>query len=384
MILSVFVRYLQNSLVAYGVSGNAIASNSEQLVEDFGLADSNAIRAPLVATLAVSYEPLTVHELLTLLAMRGLVTDGSEGTVLIRNGLSALASMLHHKPDRNGKEGYTLFHKSFQDHVLTTGRMARNIKLTKLAFAQAAIEPDRFPATSNYFYRWGIDHLIETDNLTEARAKLLDLNHIQRICELTEKGMMSFKIWPYWGRIDNDSTCRPLDGGGLTVSLGESVSADYLATVKRLDDTSHVSEKELESLRNVLSDILLSGYHTDIFLEVAKVSRGLHDRVLGHDHPSTFYSVVQLGRALFDSGKVEGARMLLQENLENCERIFGFEHSDSLSCAWALAQISPTEEKKLLECRVKEVAERVEGPQSFYLLCMEIADELDQSDVQEN
>jgi hypothetical protein len=380
MILCVLVRYFQTSLATYGGPGNATANNSEQLIEDFGLGDSNAIRAPLVATLAVAHEPLTEHEIVSLLALRGLVTDGSEGTELIRSGLSALASMLRRKPDRNGKEGYSLFHKSLRGHVLKTRTMARNIKLTKLALAQASMEPDKLPAVANYFYRWGIDHLIEADKLAEARVKLLDLNHMQRICELTEDGLFDFKIWPYWSHIDNDSTCRPGDGGGMMVSLSERVAEDYLAAAQKLDNTSNVSEKELESLRKVLSNILLPGAHTDIFLEIAKVSHGIHDRVLGRDHPNTFYSVVQLGRALSDNGKVEDARMLLQENLENCERIFGFEHSESLSCAWALAQISPTEEKELLECKVKEVAERVEGPESFYLLIMEIADELDQSD----
>jgi hypothetical protein len=95
MILSVLVRYLHKSLVTYGAPADAVTSNSEQLIEDFGLSDSKAIRAPLVATLALSYEPLTEHEILTLLVMRGLVADSSEGTVLIRNGLSALVSMLH-------------------------------------------------------------------------------------------------------------------------------------------------------------------------------------------------------------------------------------------------------------------------------------------------
>ena len=86
--------------------------NHEKLINGLGIGDLKFILTPLVALLAVTFEPLSLNEIESILKFRKIISDDEKGKKLVENGLSVIASMLRRAPDPEGEEGYTLFHYS--------------------------------------------------------------------------------------------------------------------------------------------------------------------------------------------------------------------------------------------------------------------------------
>jgi tetratricopeptide (TPR) repeat protein len=317
----------------------------ERLIEGFGIGDLRAVLTPLAATLAVAHEPLAEHEIVTLLTLRDIVSDGDSGTELIRSGLSALTSMLRRMPDPEGEEGFTLFHKSLRDHMLTTSTMADSIKLAQRAFAQAAMKPDDAPAITNYLYRAGVDHLIEADMLDEARARLLDLDHLQIMYKL---GKTNLKILQYWNRIGDESP-------------GDEYTAAVNSYAKQ-----QIRERGLEIVRDICSFCRFSGWYK-AGVNIAEISIELHEKILGSDSPQTLKNIDDLGSLLKDSGNLDAAEEIYRRVLKIREDKIGPECPATLICAnnlgLLLSKQGKINEAETLIRRTLEAQERNLGPE---------------------
>ena len=74
-----------------------------------------------------------------------------------------------------------LHHLSLREHILTTETMSYPVEQARKAFAKAAMSPDKEASISNYLYRTGVDHLLSNNQVDDARAKLLDLDHLDHM-----------------------------------------------------------------------------------------------------------------------------------------------------------------------------------------------------------
>ena len=68
-----------------------VYTRNEKLIDGLGVEDLKFILTPLVATLAVSYEPLSLKEIHCMLVFRKIVSNDENGIKLIENGLSAMS-----------------------------------------------------------------------------------------------------------------------------------------------------------------------------------------------------------------------------------------------------------------------------------------------------
>ena len=173
----------------------------EQLIDGLGIGDLKAVLTHLAATLAVALEPLADGEIVVFLTLRKLIPDDDTGRQLVAKGLAAMAPMLRRAPDPEGEEGFTLFHLSLREHILTTPTMAANVSTAKQAFAEAALEPEKEPSVTQYLYRTGVDHLIDAGMMEQAKQKLLEFDHLGKMLDLN---VAPKDIWRLWANLDDE------------------------------------------------------------------------------------------------------------------------------------------------------------------------------------
>jgi hypothetical protein len=167
----------------------------EQLIDGLGIGDLKAVLTHLAATLAVALEPLADQEIVVFLTLRKLIPDDDTGRQLVAKGLAAMAPMLRRAPDPEGEEGFTLFHTSLREHILTTPSMAANVSTSKQAFAEAALTPEKDPSVTQYLYRTGIDHLIDAGMMEQAKQKLLEFEHLGKMLDLNVAPKDILRLW---------------------------------------------------------------------------------------------------------------------------------------------------------------------------------------------
>ena len=138
-----------------------------------------------------------------MLVFRKIVSNDDNGIKLIENGLSAIASMIRQAPDPEGEEGYTLFHYSLREHILNSFEMTTNVKLAKDAFCELSMKPDDTPQLTNYLFRSGIDHFIDSRKFKIAGNALLNLYWLHSLFNL---GKTPSDINGYWLKLPITST----------------------------------------------------------------------------------------------------------------------------------------------------------------------------------
>ena len=204
--LPLYIKYVIGDVLSnkYRVlDGNEVLPDSlhsyhEQLLDGLGIGDLKYILTPLATLLAVSYEPLSLNEIQSIFIYRKIILNDEDGKKLIENGLSTIASMLRRSPDPEGEEGYTLFHYSLREHILKSAVMVTNVRTAKEAFCELALKPDDYPSLTNYLYRTGIDHLIDTGKLQEAGHALLNFDRLETLFAL---GKTPSDINGYWSKL---------------------------------------------------------------------------------------------------------------------------------------------------------------------------------------
>ena len=221
-----YVKYVIGDILSnhYRVlDGNEILPKSlhayhEKLIDGLGIGDLKFILTPLVATLAVSYEPLSLKEIHCMLVFRKIVSNDDNGIKLIENGLSAIASMIRQAPDPEGEEGYTLFHYSLREHILNSFEMTTNVKLAKDAFCELSMKPDDTPQLTNYLFRSGIDHFIDSRKFKIAGNALLNLYWLHSLFNL---GKTPSDINGYWLKLP--ITSQQIDASYLNLFKPEAL-----------------------------------------------------------------------------------------------------------------------------------------------------------------
>ncbi len=287
----------------------------ERLINGLGLSDLNAVLTPLAASLAVAKEPLAEHEIVASLVMNKVIPPGEVGRELVLKGLAALSPMLRRMPDPEGEEGFTLFHKSLRDHILTTATMASSVSIAQQCFANAAQEPEQFPSLTNYFYRTGIEHLLDNGRIDEARTQLLNLRHLSRMWGL---GKTNLEILQLWNRI------------------GDSDPAERYLEIAKSVYVVDIDEDSLQLLSRLADFMALAGWYR-YGVEVARMSFDGYGAVLGAEHLTTLKRLGNFAALLRKNGDFTGAEPLYRRKLDAHKRRLGVEHQSTLSSQHNLA-----------------------------------------------
>jgi len=96
--------------------------------------DRDLIRIPLHALLAVAMEPLCEEALAELLEEWHLPVQDEEGQALILRVLADSATVIRRAPTAEGKQGFTLFHHSYRQHVLESRSVWRTVQGARQVF----------------------------------------------------------------------------------------------------------------------------------------------------------------------------------------------------------------------------------------------------------
>jgi hypothetical protein len=152
----------------------------DRIVEEMG-DDLRATVPAVTALLALAAEPLPFEALRVLLADHELVgqPDGGE---LLAEALRHGNIMLREGPTAGGGLGYTLYHESFRQHLLTSERIRRSRNKARERLCRLAVgwrELDSGSAALAYALRFGLRHLVEASRLEEAVGLLLDWRFLE-------------------------------------------------------------------------------------------------------------------------------------------------------------------------------------------------------------
>ena len=137
----------------------SLSAYHEEHLRRCAVGDLHQVLTPIVALLAVVYEPLSLDILAALLRQRTLIPAGEEGVHLTQAGLAVLESMLHRQREEDGQISYTLHHHSLRQHIEESPHTRQAVATAREFLGDAAlrIRPD---AAAHYLYRYGIDHLV--------------------------------------------------------------------------------------------------------------------------------------------------------------------------------------------------------------------------------
>ena len=390
--LPLFVNYVTQDVQQgnYPLDGTAnlpkgLTAYHEKLIEGLGVGALKELLTPLVATLAMANEPLAEQEIITFLRLRDRIPDGEAGDKLVTKGLAAIASMLRRAPDPEGEDGYMLHHLSLREHILTTETMSYPVEQARKAFAKAAMSPDEEASISNYLYRTGVDHLLSNNQVDDARAKLLDLEHLGKMFKL---GKQNLDILQYWLKIGDDS-----QGQGYIETVNKYLERDlnennldvlenflqlcvdsgwYMVGVKIGETISKASKALLGSNHNktlnllgILAELYKNqGLYVDsenLFNEVLKFQKSN----LGDDHIDTLATIINLGELYNNTGEYEKAKILLQTASDKCKKILGKDHYYTLMAMHNLAltfdNLGKTEKAKKINTNILETRKKLLG-----------------------
>ena len=185
--LPIYVKYLVGDILKGQIepSGTAIIPPSlndyhEEQIRRCSVGDLHQVLTPLVATLAVAHEPLSVEQLASLLRRRSILTQesilpgGEDPLNLVRRGCARIAHMTRLALGAEGGYAYTLFHYSLREHILRSDYMFNAVDTARKTIADAALELGDDAATA-YLRRQGVRHLIEAGRYAKAVSLLHEL-----------------------------------------------------------------------------------------------------------------------------------------------------------------------------------------------------------------
>lgn len=170
----------------------------EVILTRYGIDDLHQVLTPLVATLAVAYEPLDERALHALLSFRTFVADDAEGLRLLRQALEIAATVLRRAPTPEAGTGFMPYHESFREHVaIHSNRMRQAITTARYSLAEAAAKqwtkPELAPLRP-YLFRSGIRHLVESGRGGAALALLTSCDYlVARIEESGENSVIALR-----------------------------------------------------------------------------------------------------------------------------------------------------------------------------------------------
>ena len=146
-----------------------------EVVGRLGISDIASDVPKIIAALALAKEPLTEIALAQILADTDEQSECEEFYLpAVSKAIPSIDSLLRLSPTPEDKLGYSLYHQSFRDFVLSEGStIARNVKKTHKIFCNLAAIWDELPADTgirNHLFRWGVRYALESgiEKQTEA------------------------------------------------------------------------------------------------------------------------------------------------------------------------------------------------------------------------
>ena len=145
----------------------------------------NQIVTPMAATLAVSHEPLSLSTLVYILHFSDLLPD-EDGQQLVRRALLALGGMLKRSQTPDGEEGYQLYHHSLRQHMQESQETRGALDTARQRLCKIIVRAleSRDWSASNYFLRYGVNHLTESDRWKDAAMVLSSPAFLERRSQL--------------------------------------------------------------------------------------------------------------------------------------------------------------------------------------------------------
>lgn len=159
----------------------SLAAYHEELLRRCNISSLHQVVTPLVATLAVAKEPLTVDILTALLRQRTLLSEGERGPQLVWQALSAVAPMLRRTHTPEGHEGYSLYHNSLREYMAVSEQTRDAVQTAHEALCQYCARWQEHG--SLYALRQYPDYLHEDGRQNELYLLLTDVAFIEARCE---------------------------------------------------------------------------------------------------------------------------------------------------------------------------------------------------------
>ena len=147
--LPIYVHYViedivNNRLTAFDESSvlpQSIQDYHHQLIDHLSLGGAWYVTPHLTALLAMAKEPLTAETLIDLLVRSYLLPPDRESEALVRSGLSALGSVISLDRTADEQEGFTIFHRSFRQHLISSQETRAPILLAQNNLCRLAESP---------------------------------------------------------------------------------------------------------------------------------------------------------------------------------------------------------------------------------------------------
>lgn len=342
----------------------------EDLIKGLGIGSLQQLLTPLVCLLAVAEDALSYEELQSLLVFWKVIPDTHEGSTLLQEGLSAIASLLKTevvKEQRNillemsmrsqreintsTTTSYTLFHSSLREHLLQSNTVKPTIASAKTIFAELA-ELKEFPIDlERYMYRYGVDHLISLRQTEAAKRRLLNLQDLYTYKHLGISFQKFYDWWnclggeqealeylkyidsidvnevevsycwspPFLSMIDLFNICVKYDWCRLGIPLGKKIlefcqSSHLLDHIDEWGFTEQLATLHAENADYASAEPLLSRVHEEKL------------RILGDEHSDTLYALSNLGLIHDHDGNYSEAEHIFRRCLTILERTLGAGH----------------------------------------------------------
>jgi hypothetical protein len=158
-----------------------LAAYHERLLQRGQIGDLALINTPLIASLSIGLEPLDINELADVLIYWGVLSRDENPRSLIELSLRAVESMIRRSPDPDGNIGFSPYHHSLRQHVITCSEMKHAVARARKTFRDLAIEIGKgqskdFNSLKDYIFRQGAQHLSKEGTSAETLEFVTSVN----------------------------------------------------------------------------------------------------------------------------------------------------------------------------------------------------------------
>ena len=134
----------------------------EELLRRCSIGTLHQMLTPLMATLAVATEPLSLGALKHILCRLNVIPPSENADDLLFRGLSAISSMLRRLETPEEEHGYTVFHHSLRQHMEKSEHTRGSLETARRNLADLFFDTSAHQSMAGpYLRRWGVRHAIE-------------------------------------------------------------------------------------------------------------------------------------------------------------------------------------------------------------------------------
>lgn len=205
---------------------DGLRSYYEEILDRLGVSDAKFLMTPMLCLLALAREPLTAGLIEALLKPVCPLRTGE----FVQDTLAHGHIMLKRAASGTGMPGYSLYHESFRQYILSSDRAHKMVETTRLylaGFCSGYRNHDTDEECLRYALRYGVSHLLEAGQWTAAVGMLSQL----------------YKTENYWSKLPT----------GYLYGLLEKLAISLDRCPK--DDASRIDPYEVAELLPRLEDL---------------------------------------------------------------------------------------------------------------------------------